>query len=53
MTTIDSYFVVFIGILVANIVYQTGLIQKMYNEISNLKIKMHKIEDKLNVLVKK
>lgn len=41
----DSVFIVFIGILVTDIVYQSGIITKIYQKISKLERKIEKLED--------
>ena len=52
MLSTDSYLVVFMGILVSDIVYQSGLLTKLYQRITKLEDKVNGIEEKINKVVK-
>ena len=52
MITTDSYLIVFMGILVSDIVYQSGLLTKLYQRITKLEDKVNGIEEKINKVVK-
>jgi hypothetical protein len=46
MTLSDSVLLSFIGVLVGNILYQSTILQKIYNEISHIKSRLSTIEEK-------
>lgn len=50
--TTDSYLVVFMGILVSDIVYQSGLLTKLYQRLTHLEDKVNGIEEKLQKVIK-
>ena len=52
MITTDSYLIVFMGILVSDIIYQSGLLTKLYQRITKLEDKVNGIEEKINKVVK-
>ena len=52
MLSTDSYFIVFMGILVSDILYQTGLLTKLYQRITKLEDKVSTIEEKISKVVK-
>ena len=52
MITTDSYLIVFMGILVSDIVYQSGLLTKLYQRITQLEAKVNGIEEKISKVVK-
>ena len=52
MITTDSYLIVFMGILVSDIVYQSGLLTKLYQRITKLEDKVNGIEEKISKVVK-
>ena len=52
MITTDSYLIVFMGILVSDIVYQSGLLTKLYQRITKLEDKVNGIEEKINKVIK-
>ena len=52
MISTDSYLIVFMGILVSDIVYQSGLLTKLYQRITKLEDKVNGIEEKINKVVK-
>jgi hypothetical protein len=45
MTLDDNIFLVFIGILVSDIVYQSAILQKIYKEIEHVKSRLIKVEE--------
>ena len=45
MLTPDSYLIVFMGILVSDILYQTGLLTKLYQRLTRLEDKVNDIEN--------
>ena len=51
MTT-DSYLIVFMGILVSDIIYQSGLLTKLYQRITKLEDKVNGIEEKISKVIK-
>ena len=52
MISTDSYLIVFMGILVSDIVYQSGLLTKLYQRIIKLEDKVNGIEEKISKVVK-
>ena len=52
MITTDSYLIVFMGILVSDIVYQSGLLTKLYQRITKLEDKVNGIEEKISKVIK-
>ena len=52
MISTDSYLIVFMGILVSDIVYQSGLLTKLYQRITKLEDKVNGIEEKISKVVK-
>ena len=52
MITTDSYLIVFMGILVSDIVYQSGLLTKLYQRITKLEDKVNGIEEKISKVMK-
>ena len=52
MLSTDSYLIVFMGILVSDIVYQSGLLTKLYQRITKLEDKVNGIEEKISKVVK-
>ena len=52
MLTPDSYLIVFMGILVSDILYQTGLLTKLYQRLTHLEDKVNGIEEKINKVIK-
>ena len=52
MPTTDSYLIVFMGILVSDILYQTGLLTKLYQRITHLEDKVSSIEEKISKVMK-
>ena len=52
MLSTDSYLIVFMGILVSDIVYQSGLLTKLYQRITKLEDKVNGIEEKITKVVK-
>ena len=52
MLSTDSYLVVFMGILVSDIIYQSGLLTKLYQRITKLEDKVNGIEEKISKVVK-
>ena len=52
MISTDSYLIVFMGILVSDIVYQSGLLTKLYQRIPKLEDKVKVIEEKIRKVVK-
>ena len=52
MISTDSYLIVFMGILVSDIVYQSGLLTKLYQRITKLEDKVNGIEEKINKVIK-
>ena len=42
----DSTFLVFIGILISDIVYQSGLLTKIYKEITKIEQRIDRLEQK-------
>ena len=52
MLSTDSYLIVFMGILVSDIVYQSGLLTKLYQGITKLEDKVNGIEEKISKVVK-
>ena len=52
MPTTDSYLIVFMGILVSDILYQTGLLTKLYQRITHLEDKVSGIEEKISKVMK-
>ena len=52
MITTDSYLIVFMGILVSDIIYQSGLLTKLYQRITKLEDKVNGIEEKISKVVK-
>ena len=52
MLTPDSYLIVFMGILVSDILYQTGLLTKLYQRITHLEDKVNGIEEKISKVIK-
>ena len=52
MFSTDSYLIVFMGILVSDIVYQSGLLTKLYQRITKLEDKVNGIEEKISKVVK-
>lgn len=43
----NSIFIVFIGILISDIVYQSGIVSRMYAKILNIEAKIRIIEERL------
>ena len=52
MISTDSYLIVFMGILVSDIIYQSGLLTKLYQRITKLEDKVNGIEEKISKVVK-
>ena len=52
MITTDSYLIVFMGILVSDIIYQSGLLTKLYQRITYLEDKVNGIEEKISKVIK-
>ena len=52
MISTDSYLIVFMGILVSDIVYQSGLLTKLYQRITKVEDKVNGIEEKISKVVK-
>ena len=52
MPTTDSYLIVFLGILVSDILYQTGLLTKLYQRITHLEDQVNGIEKQLHRMIK-
>ena len=52
MLSTDSYLIVFMGILVSDIVYQSGLLTKLYQRITKLEDKVNGIEEKISNVIK-
>ena len=52
MMTTDSYLIVFMGILVSDIIYQSGLLTKLYQRITKLEDKVNGIEEKISKVIK-
>ena len=52
MITTDSYLIVFLGILVSDIIYQSGLLTKLYQRITHLEDKVNGIEEKISKVMK-
>ena len=52
MPTTDSYLIVFMGILVSDILYQTGLLTKLYQRITHLEDQVNGIEKQLHRMIK-
>jgi hypothetical protein len=52
MITTDSYLIVFMGILVSDIIYQSGLLTKLYQRITHLEDKVNGIEEKISKVMK-
>lgn len=50
MLTNDNIFLIFIGILVSDIIYQTGLLQKMSIKLEKISIRLKTVEDKIKQL---
>ena len=44
----DSYFIVFMGILVSDIIYQTGLIQKLSIKLERVLNRISRLEEDFN-----
>ncbi len=47
MLTNDNIFLIFIGILISDIVYQSGLVTKIYTKILHIEEKIRDIEEKV------
>lgn len=47
MITDNSIYIIFMGMLISDIIYQSGLLNKLNKEIFKLKSRVHEIEDKL------
>ena len=43
----NNIFIVFIGILISDIVYQSGIVSKMYAKILNIENRIRVIEERL------
>ena len=43
----DSIFLVFIGILISNILYESGIITKIYTKIIKIEHKIKELENKI------
>ena len=52
MISTDSYLIVFMGILVSDIIYQSGLLTKLYQRITKLEDKVNGIEEKISKVIK-
>ena len=52
MLSTNSYLIVFMGILVSDIVYQSGLLTKLYQRITKLEDKVNGIEEKISKVMK-
>ena len=52
MISTDSYLIVFMGILVSDIIYQSGLLTKLYQRITKLEDKVNGIEEKISKVMK-
>ena len=53
MLTPDSYLIVFMGILVSDILYQTGLLTKLYQRLTHLEDKVNDIENAIPKILNK
>jgi len=47
MFTNDNIFLIFIGILISTIAYQSGLLTKIYKHIYNIEHRLSKLEEKI------
>jgi hypothetical protein len=43
----DSIFIVFIGILISTIVYQSAMLTKIYKHIYNIENRLNNLEEKI------
>ena len=43
----DNIFIIFIGILISDIVYQSGIISKIYTKIINIENRIKIMEEKI------
>ena len=47
MFTNDNIFLVFIGLLVSTIIYQSGILTKIYKHLYNIEHRLRRLEEKI------